>query len=39
MDIARSFTISASMKEPKFEALEDHRTSALLACGATLLNT
>jgi alkylhydroperoxidase family enzyme len=29
MDIARSFTIKASMNEAKFEALEDYRTSAL----------
>ena len=31
MDIARSFTIKASMNEAKFEALEDYRTSALFS--------
>ena len=30
MDIARSFTIKASMNEAKFDALEEYRTSDLL---------
>ena len=33
MDIGRSFTIKASMKEAKFDALEEYRTSPLFTDG------